>query len=237
MDKEEVYHNILLNADVETLRSLCFVDRDIAKTCNNKYFWVEKFKYDLLPLPVPTPKKLNIDEYEKMLMIKKEMFDLLLVNFIEKNRSNKVGIMSVTKGYIQIYVTKEYKKDIENLLPVRLLYIIPENTELVDDSDEIEFISIIKIDSINDNIYDLKFDKTYIDGNGKNLRFSMKCHKWEILEMLTAFKYYNENVEILDEHNMNFSRNIDPDNDDVEAKFMRIGIYDAIEVFDKFKLF
>jgi hypothetical protein len=66
---EDVYENILLNFDIDTLQNACSTNKN-HKICNNFNFWIAKFRHDNLPiLALHLPETINqwIKEYKKVL--------------------------------------------------------------------------------------------------------------------------------------------------------------------------
>lgn len=107
MNTKDIYLNIALRSGLEELKHLCYLDKNISKVFNEQHFWIKKFKRDFLPLPIPKT-TLNIKVYEKMLNAKNKIADILLVNFIEKNRSitNENGLISISSYSLQASVKK-----------------------------------------------------------------------------------------------------------------------------------
>jgi len=232
MNVKDVYFNIALRSDLETLNNLCYIDKNISKVCDEQNFWIKKFERDSLPLPIKEP-ILNIYIYEKILNIKNKISDILLVNFIEKNRTitNEHGLMSVATYDLHTDLKQEYSKDIEKLLPIELLHIIPDDIELIDirDEDQRETFSILSFSVINKNDYILNYEILGTNRSENDKIFTINCNKRRLIEILTVFQYYDDEFTIEDDNNIDFSLNINP-SDNIEMKLLRIGIYDTIKV-------
>ena len=44
------WFELLLQSDIDTIENICMSNKEIGKTCKDKYFWEQKFEYDNLPI-------------------------------------------------------------------------------------------------------------------------------------------------------------------------------------------
>lgn len=48
----ELNEKYMLEADIETIKSLCVTNKYVNNICNNYKFWIKKFEHDNLILPM-----------------------------------------------------------------------------------------------------------------------------------------------------------------------------------------
>lgn len=86
----DVDHNILKNLDIKSLNRICTSSKYANKLCD-KNFWIDKIKYDDLPLFLLNiyPQTYNtwLNTYNSLLIVKNRAINKLLVNNIEATRS------------------------------------------------------------------------------------------------------------------------------------------------------
>jgi len=94
------YFEILKNTTIKSLRHFSMTNKKINEICHNKYFWVEKFKHDNLPL-FSEPNDYNewIKEYNKIYNIRKTANKVLMINDIERKRTDRWE----SEGCIEIF--------------------------------------------------------------------------------------------------------------------------------------
>jgi hypothetical protein len=81
---------ILKNLDIKSLPQACLVNKIMNKLCNDKHFWFEKFKHDYLQLFIePSGYSEWIKEYNKIHNLKDIAKKVLMINDIERNRSDQ----------------------------------------------------------------------------------------------------------------------------------------------------
>lgn len=83
--------------------------------------------------------------------------------------------------------------------------------------------------------YDLRYSINSMFDGEEEKGFKINCSKKRLIEILTIFKYYDDNFIIDDDSAIDYSVNIEQ-YDDIEVKALRIGIYNTIEVIRKFNL-
>lgn len=191
MAEDDVYFNILLNSQIDTLRNLCLTQKNTALHCNNNYFWIKKFEHDNLPL-LSDQNSISgwINEYKKVVNIQHKAANLLLVNDIERTRQ-----YLSTNGTISISLDKEYDDYLNNILPPNLLKQLPYFST----PDSFTFIVLIPIT----NGYTMAY---YIQplGNEDHEVFAINSSYNEILNVIIKFLYYAPDIEILDELSNDF---------------------------------
>lgn len=79
MDIEDISYSILINSDIDTIKSECFLNKTYYKICNNSYFWIEKFKNDKLHI-ITNGSNINewIEEYNNVSLSIKETYLTML---------------------------------------------------------------------------------------------------------------------------------------------------------------
>jgi hypothetical protein len=184
----DLYHNVLLTSDIDTLQQLCVVNNAVNSYCHDKFFWVEKFKHDNLPLPreLPTSYKLWVMLYKTMLMCKRTAINVLLINQIEKNRQ-----VDPTTGVITVTLFDNY--DLNALLPQELLDKIEQP--------ETEYFSFLIITLLENGNYELTYvaqsmeQDTYVE-------FKYPMTYSTMVQFLTLMLYNDPNLEILDDRSL-----------------------------------
>jgi hypothetical protein len=81
------FFEILKNTTIKSLRQFSMTNKKINEICHDRYFWIEKFKHDNLPL-FSEPNDYNgwIKEYNKMYDMRKTANKILIINNIERKR-------------------------------------------------------------------------------------------------------------------------------------------------------
>lgn len=130
---------VLKQLDIKTLNHYCTSSKQIASVCNHKEFWIQKLKYDTLPVHLIRgfPKTYNgwMNMYRILQKINHEAPTTLLINGIEKTRNYNTmnGIINIdiidaslldyvlhnqikvpTDGYVRIILTY-INKDLYNV--------------------------------------------------------------------------------------------------------------------------
>ena len=112
----DILYNIMLQADVNTLRELCSTNKKTNIYCNDLLFWKTKLQNEGL-LEYDTKIELTpIDKYQYILMAKKSMEDTLIINKIEKFRQS-----NNTVGTIVLFANGEYTSFTQLPLPLSLI--------------------------------------------------------------------------------------------------------------------
>lgn len=117
MLNRDIYQNIALYADFETIKNMIICGDEFVESIDNNLFWEKKFRYDNFPPVSPTVKTLQnwLTEYENVVDIKNR-----IATFTDKLKICK---------YIRIYIS-----DIDF---VRLRMILTNNTYKVEIYDTI----------------------------------------------------------------------------------------------------
>lgn len=184
MLNSDIFHQVLLQSDYNTLRKLCLTTN---KTwCQNKAFWIEKLEYDHLPiLTNPTTVHEWLDYYRLMLRLKKRAEKLLTLNKIEKHDP-----MNPSTGRISITLFPEYNQFLINLLP----------DELVEHINGGDF-SNLDILLIN-HTYKLSYNLFFEDDT--MMSYDMTMNENDIIKLLITFFYFDPFVEMLDDESYPF---------------------------------
>src|SRR5947208_2278161 len=78
---DDIWYNILIQSDIETIENLCVTNKNAYKICNNKSFWRNKFHND--GLPFDSQKQYNtVNEWIKE--YNDTFIETLIVTFIDK---------------------------------------------------------------------------------------------------------------------------------------------------------
>lgn len=166
---EDIYFNILLQSDINTLYNLCNINK-FEKICRSDYFWKIKFSKDNL-IYIP-----NLDKFKQMFnivdkklnMIKSYQIIILINNIINDLNQNDVDIKVESNKLLFnfIYILKLFGIKHENIF----------------------FYETLKIKNINIsknefNNYDIIFNKTILNTNTLNLN--------QLLNFLFYIYYFN----------------------------------------------
>jgi hypothetical protein len=181
----DIYHQVLLQSDYNTLKKLCLTTN---KTwCQNKAFWIEKLKYDHLPsLKDNNTVHEWLDYYRLMLRLKKRAERLLNLNKLEKHDP-----INPSTGRISITLFPEYNQFLINLLPDTLAKHV---------NDENDF-SNLDIQLIN-HTYKLSYNLFFEDDT--MISYDMTMNENDIIKLLISFFYFDPFVEVLDDESYPF---------------------------------
>jgi len=94
------FFEILKNTTIKSLPQFSMINKKFNELCHDKYFWIEKFKHDNLPL-FSEHNDYNewIKEYNKMYDIRTTAKKVLIINDIERKRTDKWE----SEGCIEIF--------------------------------------------------------------------------------------------------------------------------------------
>ena len=74
---QDLWYNVLLNADIEDLSALCYLNNQFIKICSHKQFWLDKFAHHKLPYLIYFSTISNmIQDYKKILKAKTMALDI-----------------------------------------------------------------------------------------------------------------------------------------------------------------
>ncbi len=175
---KDTWSNVLLQADAETLKTSCIINKDTVDICKDLQFWKLKYEQENLPFIITTDN--YIDDYDK---IKKIKFNLVkLYNNVVN--SKKYDIFSITDDV-----------DINEMtwLPEKMIKSIKTHPDDVDEGINIEF-DFKKLTLI---LYYIATDEDEEDLKDK-LKVKIKLTKDEFINYLTKLYFYHENAAITD---------------------------------------
>jgi hypothetical protein len=152
---KDVLYNILLQSNSFNLQKLCLVNKDTVSICNDKQFWIDKFK------GIPMVNELNFDEYQRYEKCQS----------IVKNVRQLMKLENPTDKY-QIGVIEFKNENILQYLPIQLIDVIKKDiiyNELLDEV-PFEIAKQLNINSKNQEIYYLQsfFFSLYDDNKQYN---------------------------------------------------------------------
>jgi len=222
------YFEILKNTTIKSLRHFSITNKKINEICQDKYFWVEKFKHDNLPL-FTEPNDYNewTKEYIKMYDIKTTAKKVLIINDIERKRTDQWQ----SEGKIEIFNNDKVNiKDFFN----------DEKIEIDEFTDnlKINFKDYTEIFDINleDDNYILHYINHQFYGNHE-IQYEVQQikSKNEIIIILTHLIYYKCKIQ-----DINFNEGIpfliagqEPSinyNEDKNLWFnRRVGLWEALD--------
>lgn len=222
----ELSKEVLLRADLNTLRNYCASNKALHNLCESKHFWIEKMQYNHLPVPVfdddaiknykkqneiKSNYKLYYSLYDSMLKNKKLIQDILLINKIESHRPyNK------SKGIIKVDLDMIY----EELGSDALLTLFPKESYIFYNDNELTETdnyspNLLTIQLIN-NDYILKYTVLDLDTEFF-LESSTKIDENELILVLGLIMFdvdlYGTDFDITDDKNntfIPFDSNINP---------------------------
>src|SRR5258708_27979678 len=149
MEEQQIIHDdlmyeIILNADGESLKNLCFSNKKLQTYCNDKTFWRNKFKNDKLPFYIIM--KHTFKEYEKIyktnnnIIIWINLYNDLIKSVHEvdrimtflKNVTSKVEWLPILNKYvtlteellITLYDNKFSLNEEKYFIPLKLIHLI-----------------------------------------------------------------------------------------------------------------
>ena len=157
---DDILYNIMLQADLNTLRELCSTNKTATKISTDVLFWYTKYQNEgLSTYDYITKIKLQpIDKYQLILKAKKQSEDILIMNKIEKYRTDYN-----TNGIIMLYINYEYTSLSQLGLSSGLIEKIQKQLKHPDIDIEIRTIHITLK---NKNTYDIELsirDTVYYD--------------------------------------------------------------------------
>lgn len=218
----ELSEEVLIRADLDTLRNYCIVNKQIHKLCESKAFWIKKMQYNNLPVPIfdeekykknnkIKSEKLWYDVYHTLLTHQKIIKDILLINKIESRRK-----YNQSNGIIKIELYDFYEDGSADTL----LSLFPEES-FVFYLDDALFntnkygLNLLKFQLIDD-YYMLIY--TVLDLETENfLESKTKINELEVMKILGQIMFDAKDLmtdfDILDEHNNTFyqlNMNINP---------------------------
>ena len=228
MDQSDIIFNILLNTHIDNITLSCLISNKYNKICNTEYFWIDKFKYDNIPILIdvyPTTISKWIVEYKRVKYCFGTTKDILIINKIEKNRIN-----DKTDGTISInlyYFYDDFSKMVENKLMIEI-------NKLIHNTSVNRIIHTIKMRLLQDNnykiIYRLRDEK---NDHVVNINYT------QVIKILVVILYHEPLLEISDEDQMvifipktisyqDFSWYMD---DQKKRYLRRQSLWDALEYF------
>lgn len=102
----DIMYNILLQADDNTISSLCKTNKQANKICNDKQFWIDKFAlHHLEPLLIDYDSDAlypYVTWFHYAMKNVEDANNILKINYLEKNRK-----YDKTKGIFQILIMEE----------------------------------------------------------------------------------------------------------------------------------
>jgi len=191
---QDIYYNILLNSDYNTLKSACLINKNNA--CNDVYFWLKKFNYDHLPIPIDFKYKYFNKTISEWLLLYKIMLDnqykaikLLKINQYEKyNR--------ITTGLLSISLIEQYYNFIFDINTFGILNIYTKEEILEQLTNDLVRFEIQLLDNH-------RYKLSYVVINDQDILNSIvTINENDLIYFLTLFFYYDENPEILDDQSV-----------------------------------
>ncbi len=118
----DLYYEILLNSDIEDIDNLCMINKSFNNICQSKYFWIDKFNKDKLPLIKKHNKTVDwVIEYKKVLYVINRVNNVLM----DLNNHDKTII---NLKYVKQDISFLYDNNhIENYLPYDLIITFKNN--------------------------------------------------------------------------------------------------------------
>jgi len=221
MESGDTIYNILLNTDIDSLNELCFLNKTTHQHCQNKHFWIEKFKHDQLPMMHILPK--NIKEWINTYIVLKKSQDKMQL-LLKVNQIESLMIHDPSPGLIIITLSIEHK-ELDMILPKKLLNVLPKDMSLVDGMND--YFTYLELQLLKNNDYQLTFFIQPLEEDdrfGYDIILSFK----ETLDFLTLFYYYDPWLEILDYKSEAFILNL-KDNS-TPHNLRRTMIYDILKL-------
>ncbi len=178
----DTLYNIMLNADIDTIKNYCTTSKEANKICHDKHFWINKFKIENYIVP----KKYNMEEYIKIHDLTLKAKQLLMLFQKERIVSDWINVI--------IYFDKD---NIIDILPEELKIAI-DMTDI--DPEEIEQLGIFMRLYEDDNPPSIGY--VVEDDQGDDiLGESIDTDENGIVDMLIKIMYYFPNREITDGDN------------------------------------
>jgi hypothetical protein len=176
---EDTEYHMLMQLDIQTLKSYCSSSPSAVKICNNQQFWKSKFQQDgllLLLEKLPTSTKEWLKEYDKNLKISQLAYKIFQVSMKEK--SNMFLIFNKNDDVTKIL--PKYAKEITEYKNYYNQHIIEQNIIInhMNNRDEINYV-------IEGDTGTLKVERYFLT-------------KQEIVNLLYRFLYYYPNKNIVD---------------------------------------
>ncbi len=200
----EILFNILINNDINIVKSVCMINKNALRLCQDQYFWHEKFKYHhLLIMSKVLPQSVNdwLKEYKWVSDAYDEARTIINVNKVESSRQ-----IDKTDGIIKLSIPNGFNPC--DILDEKYWRSIISVAIYAGDHDMIPFIQYITLKRIN-NDYQFEYHIKEIMG----IR-CVKCPEIdltndEILNIIIQVLYHNHTlpyINITDWSNIPFTK-------------------------------
>lgn len=232
---KDIHYNILLHMDIKEINRYCKVNTAGQKMCNNKNFWINKIKYDDLPIHLISDINMNTTKFD-FIALYKLLEDVkfisettLVVNSIEATRKELK-----TSGIINIDLIKQ--SYIKEVLPVDIFNQITVTSTFCRIS-----LKYTNIDSYDINIYMSELGQDIFKNvyNGK-INYDDTIY---IIQKSYFNTFIGNTIAIMDDQRVSFFMNnlrkIDltiarNQNVNINALYRRLSIWDTIKFLKKF---
>lgn len=222
------YFEILKNTTIKSLQQFSMIDKKINEICHDRYFWIEKFKHDNLPL-FSEPNDYNewIKEYNKMYDIRKTAKKVLIIHDVERKRTSRWK----SEDFIEIF--NNDKVNIKDFFDEKKIEIDEFTNDLKVNSKD--YVEDFFIWTENDN-YILDYINHQFYGNDEiQYEVQQMKSKDEIITILTHLIYHKCKIQDLNfDEGMSFLiAGQEPDANYTEFEKLwfnrRVGMWEALD--------
>ena len=201
LDNDTLY-NVILNSDINTIQAYCVSSKNVYKMCDDKYFWLNKFQHDNLPI-LYTIEPINYQqwllEYNYINDIKNTVYSFINLLFMELHDKINEYVLYQYKNTSAIIVGFKFKQ-IEDFLTVLNLLPLPFYEKIMQklENSKQHYFYIELIESISQPIiHCILYPKDGLYWHS-TIDLSYKSNLSEIIDILIKTIYYVPDVDLTD---------------------------------------
>jgi len=202
----DVNYEILKKLDIKSLNRFCIINKNAKEICNNKEFWLDKFRNDDLPImDAPT----TIEQWIKMYNVASDAkTDIRRLMIINEMQNNNVIIVSGSEMWLYVFLgirilgIRSSNKRIITLNFIkknnRYEYIINDETRKMNKDDFIAFLIRAQYFILNE-----EYGIEIVDDNNIPFIFNQNTINWYIKDNYDeAYSRYNilNTIVFLEKH-------------------------------------